>query len=150
MATGYLTCPLCGFEFEKLDTLCAHGCPLGAMCSLVRCPSCAFEFPETPRSVSWLRELFRRESPGYSTLPEGVRPIDDLERGDRAKVLCLGARKPSRQDTLAVFGIVPGAEITLLQKRPSCVLQIGETELALDSDIARTILVQRIDHAKQS
>ncbi|MCK5439358.1 MAG: ferrous iron transport protein A [Gemmatimonadetes bacterium] len=150
MAAGYLTCPLCGFEFEKLDTLCAHGCPLGALCNLVRCPSCGFEFPETPRSVSWLRELLRRESPDYSDLPVGVRPVGELESGDRAKVLCLGAKKPTRQNTLAVFGLVPGAEITLLQKRPSCVLRIGETELALDSDIARTVLVQRIGHDETS
>ena len=56
----YLTCPMCGFGFEKDDTLCAHGCPLGALCNLIRCPSCAYEFPQTPRAVSWLRRLFKR------------------------------------------------------------------------------------------
>jgi len=32
--------------------------------------------------------------------------------------------------------------VTLVQRRPSCVIRIGETELALDLEIAEEILVQ--------
>ncbi len=81
-------------------------------------------------------------------LPEGVRPVTSLKSGDRATVLCMGGQNPSRHNTLAVFGLVPGAEVVLLQKQPSCVLRVGETELALDSDIAREILVQRVGDQK--
>jgi Fe2+ transport system protein FeoA len=41
-----------------------------------------------------------------------------------------------------VYGLGPDAEITLVQHQPACVIRIGETELAIDSDIARDILVQ--------
>ncbi len=81
-------------------------------------------------------------------LPEGVQPVTNLKSGDRATVLCMGGQNPSRHNTLAVFGLVPGADVVLLQQQPSCVLQVGETELALDSDIAREILVQRVGDRK--
>jgi DtxR family Mn-dependent transcriptional regulator len=50
-----------------------------------------------------------------------------------------------RHNSLAVFGLVPGAEITLLQHQPACVVQIGETQLAIDPEIAESILVDDVD-----
>jgi Fe2+ transport system protein FeoA len=40
---------------------------------------------------------------------------------------------------------VPGAEVTLIQRRPACVVKIGETELALDPEIAADLLVRPAD-----
>lgn len=147
MAGDYLTCPMCGFEFARGDTLCAHGCPLGSMCRLVRCPSCQYEFPETPAAVGLFRRLFtrRRSLPlaeQQATLPENVRAASDLRPGQRATVLCLGPTATERHRTLTVFGVVPGAGVTLVQKQPACVIKVGETELALDREIAREILVE--------
>lgn len=135
---------MCGFEFDRQDTLCAHGCPLGALCRLISCPACGFEFPEQPKSVSLLRRLLKKEKPVPAELREGVGTVRELRGGECATVLCLCGDSPSRHNALAVFGLVPGAEITLLQHHPSCVVRIGETELALDSDIARDIVVQRL------
>lgn len=144
MAADLLTCPLCGFAFEKVDTLCAHGCPLGAMCHLVRCPGCGYEFPEKPRTVSLVDRLLGRTAAVGADLPEGVRPLAELRSGATALVACLGGKNGNRQGTLSVFGFVPGAEITLLQQRPACVVRVGETELAIDADIAREILVRPV------
>ena len=33
MAERYLICPLCGFEFEAQDAVCAHGCPMRSHCA---------------------------------------------------------------------------------------------------------------------
>jgi Fe2+ transport system protein FeoA len=145
MAIDYLTCPMCGFEFERTDTLCAHGCPLGALCHLIRCPACEYEFPETPPAVSFVKRLFRRRLPTVTGLPPGVRTAAELQPGQKAKVLCLGSTVTDRHRTLTVYGLGSGAEITLVQQQPACVIQIGETELALDLDIARDILVQPLD-----
>jgi Fe2+ transport system protein FeoA len=145
MAVEYLTCPMCGFEFERTDTLCAHGCPLGALCHLVRCPACEYEFPETPPTVSFVKRLFRRKLPVTSGLPPGVRPASQLEPGQRARVLCLGSTVTDRHNALTVYGIGPETEITLVQRQPACVIRVGETELALDLEIARDILVQPIE-----
>ncbi len=145
MAIDYLTCPMCGFEFERTDTLCAHGCPLGALCHLIRCPACEYEFPETPPAVSFVKRLFRRRLPTVTGLPPGVRTAAELRPGQKAKVLCLGSTVTDRHRTLTVYGLGSGAQITLVQQQPACVIQIGETELALDLDIARDILVQPLD-----
>ena len=136
---------MCGFEFEKTDTLCAHGCPLGSLCHLVRCPACEYEFPETPPTVSFVRRLFRRRLPTVVGLPPGVRTAAELRPGQKATVLCLGSTVTDRHRTLTVYGLGPEAEITLVQHQPACVIRIGETELAIDSDIARDILVQPLD-----
>ncbi len=138
----WTACPMCGFEFNRDDTLCEHGCPLGSLCNLVRCPNCSYEFPATPRRVSWLRSLLKRKPELPSRLPENVKPVSALPLGTTASVLCLGGRTGSRYGTLSAFGLVAGSEITLLQRRPACVVRIGETELALDPDIAAEILVE--------
>jgi Fe2+ transport system protein FeoA len=49
-----------------------------------------------------------------------------------------------------VYGLGPDAEITLVQHQPACVIRIGETELAIDSDIARDILVQPLDGSQDN
>ena len=134
MAIDYLTC-----------TLCAHGCPLGALCHLVRCPACEYEFPETPPTVSFVKRLLRRRLPTVAGLPPGVRTASELRPGQRAKVLCLGSTVTDRHRTLTVYGLAPEAELTVVQQYPACVIRIGETELALDPEIARDILVQPLD-----
>lgn len=138
----YLTCPFCGFEFERTDALCHHGCPFNSVCNLARCPSCDYEFPERPASTgSWLRRIFRR--PGRAaTSSDGLATLRDLAAGQCAQVICAARENASRSDALAVFGLVPGAEVTLIQQSPSCVVRVGETDLALDPEIAREILVR--------
>jgi Fe2+ transport system protein FeoA len=148
MAERFLTCPLCGFEFQKSDSLCHHGCPLGAMCNLTRCPACEYEFPDKPAGVSWLRRMFQRadrRAPGLPAgLPEeGLQSVKSLAAGESAEILCLAGDSPDRRNHLAVFGLVPGSEVRLLQRYPSFVVEIGETVLALDADVAGDILVKR-------
>ncbi len=144
MADEFVTCSLCGFEFEPQDTLCSHGCPLGAMCGLIRCPSCEYEFPRTPRGVTWVERLLRR-SPSPVAPSGPYRSVQDLAPAQRAVVRCVGSSRAGRPNRLAVFGLVPGAEITVLQQHPSCVLRVGETDLALDRAIAREIVVEPVD-----
>jgi Fe2+ transport system protein FeoA len=146
MDSEFLTCPFCGFEFEKADSLCHHGCPLGAWCKLNRCPNCQYEFAEQPKAVSWLENLLRRRpKTPRRELPEAVMTVRDLRPSDQARVLCLGAGAETRHNNLAVFGVVPGAEITVVQQRPALVLRVGETELALDPAIAKEIMVERVE-----
>ena len=141
MADRNLICPLCGFEFEPTDALCHHGCPMRSACNLIKCPSCDYEFPEQPRSVSWLRSLLGRRPATDAALCETCRPLTDLESGEQAQIVSLLDAR--RRNSLAVFGLVPGSEITLLQRHPAYVVQVGETQLALEADIAGSIFVER-------
>jgi Fe2+ transport system protein FeoA len=154
MAENLLTCPLCGFEFERSDSLCGHGCPLGAACHLARCPVCEYEFPEKPAAAgtagnSWLRRLFGvPASPPPPACPgDGLLTVKDLRPGEAAEILGLSGDRPSRRNNLAVFGLVPGSEVRLLQRYPSYVLRIGETVLALDGEVAGDIVVRRPETA---
>jgi Fe2+ transport system protein FeoA len=140
-----LTCPLCGFQFERADTLCHHGCPLATHCNLARCPVCEYEFPERLPSLGWMKRLFgRRGRPPRTVGGSAVGPatVASLEGGERAEIVCL-AGNAARRNTLAVFGVVPGNEITLVQRRPSYVVQVGETLLALEGAVAADIVVRR-------
>jgi len=40
--------------------------------------------------------------------------------------------------------VIPGLELTIHQKFPSMILQYGETQLALDNDIAKNVFVRII------
>ena len=136
----YLQCSLCGFEFEKLDSVCASGCPLGAHCGNVRCPNCNFEFPAPSRAARWMRGWFRRRP----VVPTGVASVglDRIPAGSLCLLDHLGCASGGRRNTLTVFGLTPGTEFTLLQRHPSYVIRVGETELGLDEEIAREIFVR--------
>jgi len=74
-----------------------------------------------------------------------VRPLvislRDLEVGAVVKVMFISA---PAMDRLSSIGLVPGAVIKLQQKRPSYVLNIDETTIAIDEDIATGIYVNQV------
>jgi len=95
-------------------------------------------------------------SPGGREIPAGdccaarhrtaqplVRSLEDLEPGAAARIVFVTARDASSVNRLGNYGVVPGSVVRLRQKRPSCVLEIEGTSLALDPDVARTIFVRR-------
>jgi len=69
-----------------------------------------------------------------------VQSLKDLEVGKQAKVLFITA---PAMDRLASMGLVPGASIRLQQKKPSYVVEIDETTLAVGEDIAKGIYVKQ-------
>jgi len=144
MVSEYVSCPLCGFEFSRSDTLCGHGCPLGALCHLICCPSCGYEFPERPPGGSWLKKIFGRETEEEASLPEGVVAASTLPPGARATLVCMGLSTGTRERSLTAYGLVPGAKVEIVQQNPACVIRIDQTELALDREIADEILVEPV------
>lgn len=71
-----------------------------------------------------------------------VVPLSEFRIGELAKVVFMSPRTHARLDKLMTFGLVPGSVIRLHQKKPSFVLQIGETDLAIDNEIAKNIYVK--------
>ncbi len=71
-----------------------------------------------------------------------VSRLNAMRVGGQARIAFLTPSFHKRFDRLAAFGINPGSEITLHQTRPAFVVRIGETELALDKEIAREIFVR--------
>jgi ferrous iron transport protein A len=141
----YVHCPMCGIEFEKAGSVCERSCPISSECKTVRCPACDYEFPEGARSVSWLQRLFRRRKAApRPPRSEDAVALDSLVSGEKAELLELSCMSGPRRNTLTVFGLTPGTVITLLQRSPSYVIRVGETELGLDREIAAGIYVKRI------
>jgi len=69
-----------------------------------------------------------------------VRSLSEVEVGTSGKIVFINS--PSI-DRLASIGIVPGTEVKLIQKKPSFVLGIDESTIALDEDIAKGIYVKQ-------
>ena len=146
-------CSMCGMEFERTNAKCEHGCPITKHCNLVRCPSCGYEFPGEAQSLSWLGRVFggrqgrrRRRRRGREAVAENgdVVSLSDLGPGESAEMIRLACISSRQRNTLTVFGMTPGTEITLLQRRPTFVVRVGETELGLEEELAREIHVKRL------
>ena len=72
-----------------------------------------------------------------------VRPLGELQPGESGTIAHIATRQHDRMDRLTSLGIFPGDEIRVHQTRPSFIVQVGETTLALDPDVARDIRVRR-------
>lgn len=82
-------------------------------------------------------EIFQRE---VSPL---VSPLLDLRLGEQARIVFITPKALGSLDRIATLGVVPGASIRLRQKRPSVVLEVGQTTIALDRQIAADVYVRR-------
>lgn len=71
-----------------------------------------------------------------------VVQLKELDVGSKGRIVFIKPSENSRLERLASMGIVPGSVIKLKQKRPSFVLEIDETALAVDSLIAEEIYVK--------
>ncbi len=95
-----------------------------------------------------------RYCPHNKPIPEGeccrqarddVKPIvvscDQLRVGESARVAYFCTKEHSRLLKLSALGISPGTSIRMIQKWPACVVQCEETEIALETDVAKNIYV---------
>ncbi len=73
-----------------------------------------------------------------------VIPLEELGLGEVGRIVFIAPRSHQRLDRLSALGMVPGSMLRMHQKNPSFVLQIGETTLALDSDVVRDIYVKKV------
>jgi DtxR family Mn-dependent transcriptional regulator len=73
-----------------------------------------------------------------------VVKLKDLSVGLKGRIVFIAPSDDSRLERLASLGILPGSIIKLKQKKPSFVLKIDETTLAIDSAIAEGIYVKQV------
>lgn len=75
------------------------------------------------------------------SLGSATKNISQMEIGKRAKVAYINTRSNSRMHQLMQLGVQPGVEISVHQRFPVLVLKINHTQIAVDEDVARDILV---------
>jgi DtxR family Mn-dependent transcriptional regulator len=72
-----------------------------------------------------------------------VTPLEELGLGEEGRIVFIVPKSHQRLDRLSTLGVVPGSIVRMHQKKPSHVLQIGETTIALDKEIVRDIYVKK-------
>jgi DtxR family Mn-dependent transcriptional regulator len=73
-----------------------------------------------------------------------IAALADLAVGESATVAFIHSRRHAYLQRLSALGVVPGCRIRLRQRHPALVLQVGETELALDHEAGREIFIRRM------
>ena len=73
-----------------------------------------------------------------------VAPLTEFEVGKQGKIVYITTQHHTRMDRLNALGILPGSVVRLHQKRPSIILQIDQTNIAIETDIAREIYVKPV------
>ncbi|MBI5967080.1 MAG: metal-dependent transcriptional regulator [Deltaproteobacteria bacterium] len=109
---------------------------LDSVCSFLGHPPICPHGKPIPRGPCCAR--FKRE------VEPLVRPLSDLKLGEEGRVVFIAPRSRFRLERLSALGLIPGSVVRLAQRRPSYVLEVGETALALDEEIVREIYVKRV------
>ncbi|MFQ6136785.1 MAG: metal-dependent transcriptional regulator [Candidatus Hydrothermarchaeales archaeon] len=72
-----------------------------------------------------------------------ISPLSELDPGEGGKIAYMTTKKHRRMQKLMAMGVLPGVVVKLIQSFPSFVLQVEETQIALDKEIAEEIFVRR-------
>lgn len=75
------------------------------------------------------------------------RPLADFSTHSRVRIRRFGNLPPATLHHLRAYGVLPGREIRVLAQRPLVIIQVEESELALEESIARQIFAEAIQHS---
>jgi DtxR family Mn-dependent transcriptional regulator len=83
------------------------------------------------------------------TFQRTVRPLvtglEHFALGATGRIVFIAPKFHDRMDRLAALGVIPGSELRLHQRAPSYVIEVGETTIALDPEIAGEIYVKPLE-----
>jgi len=118
--------------------------------------ACDFEHIVVPEIADSICTLLGhpRECPHGLRIPDGecckgaretftsaIVPLDRIDIGTPVKVAYISTPSNSRMHKLTHFGIMPGSEIRVHQRYPSFIIQCGNTQVAMEEDVAKDIFV---------
>ena len=72
-----------------------------------------------------------------------VSPLNRLKVNQKGKVVYIHTKDNKKLQKLMAMGVLPGMTINLIQSFPSYVFQIGESQFAIDNELAECIFVRR-------
>jgi Fe2+ transport system protein FeoA len=141
-AAAPVTCPLCGLEYEPGgDTCREHGCPIAlGGCATRHCPRCGYTMPDESRSAAarLVRRLFRRAP----RVPHAAGSLAELPPGSFGVVERLQG-PPDLLARLTAQGLAPGVAVHVVQRLPAFVIEVGETTIGLERDVAAAIVLRQ-------
>lgn len=71
-----------------------------------------------------------------------VSALSAMEEKQKGKVAYIQTRDRGRLQKLMAMGVLPGMSISLIQKYPSYVFQVGQSQFAVDQELAAGIFVR--------
>jgi DtxR family Mn-dependent transcriptional regulator len=87
--------------------------------------------------------------PCCSAFEKTVRPLvtglPAFPLGATGRIVFIAPKFHDRMDRLAALGVIPGSTVRLHQRSPSFVIEVGETTIALDPEIAREVFVKPVE-----
>jgi Fe2+ transport system protein FeoA len=133
---------MCGLAYQPGgDTCKEHGCPIAiGGCATQHCPRCGYTMPDESKSgaARLIRKLFRRSvarqpaAGSLAELPAGSSGVVERLQG-----------APELLARLTAQGVAPGVSVHLLQRLPTFVIEVGETTIGLEKDVAAAIVLGR-------
>jgi Fe2+ transport system protein FeoA len=137
-----VTCPLCGLDYQPGGETCReHGCPIAlGGCATQHCPRCGYTMPDETRSAAarLVRRLFRRQP----AAPHVAGSLAELPAGSFGVVERLQG-PPDLLARLTAQGLAPGVAVHVLQRLPTFVIEVGETTLGLEEEVAAGIVLKQ-------
>jgi Fe2+ transport system protein FeoA len=142
------TCALCGHTYALEAHQGCLSCPLQPDCNIICCPVCGYSDvdPNKSKALRWLRSngIIRRLRSTSRPSPSDQTnlTVADLPPGAQARILSFDAVDEDRREKLMSYGLAPGRKIRVLRHNPATILQVDQTELAIENEVARRILVK--------
>lgn len=142
LAASAVTCPLCGLDYTPGGATCReHGCPIAlGGCATQHCPRCGYTMPDETKSAAarLVRRLFQRSprpahhAGSLAELPAGAFGVVERLHGP-----------PDLLARLTAQGLAPGVAVHVLQRLPTFVIEVGETTIGLEQDVAAAIVLRQ-------
>ena len=89
------------------------------------------------------------QGPCCGAFRKTVRPLvtglATFDLGATGRIVFIAPKFHDRMDRLAALGVIPGSTLRLHQRSPSYVIEVGETTIALDPEIAGEIFVKPVE-----
>lgn len=73
----------------------------------------------------------------------GVVALTELKPGDPGEIAYLAASDVRKMQKLMSMGVLPGTSVTLMRTYPSYIFKVGQSEFAVDEELAREIFVRK-------
>lgn len=141
------TCALCGHKYPPESHQECISCPVQSDCNIICCPECGYSDvdPSKSKVVNWISSnIFNSKDDNRTQIALDNPPnitVADLPPGTEAIVFSLGGIHETRREQLMAYGLAPGRCVQVLQHNPATILKVDQTELAIEDDVARRIIV---------
>ena len=73
----------------------------------------------------------------------GVVAITELKAGEGGEIAYLAATDPRKMQKLMSMGVLPGSRLLLTRTFPSYIFRVGNSDFAVDEELAREIFVRK-------